>query len=203
METLALPTRRERKKEATRQALRAAAVDLTSERGLAGVTIEAITERADVAPRTFFNYFSTKEEAVLGHDPDRPRRLRDAVRARPAGEPTLDSLRAVLVEDLASRALDSAKFLRLMRLIRSEPHLLAEQLARWDETERSLIAAVTERRDPDGGDLYPLLVVGAAAAAVRVAIMSWCAREGRDSLMALAGAAFDSLAAGLVAPEKR
>src|SRR5579862_3444969 len=77
---------RERKKLATRQAIHEAAFELVDESGLAHVTIEAVSERAGVAPRTFWAYFGSKEDAVLKRDPDRPRSLRQALLARPAGE---------------------------------------------------------------------------------------------------------------------
>jgi AcrR family transcriptional regulator len=63
--------RRDRKKLATRRALRNATLQLVAERGFANVTIQDITEVADVAPRTFFNYFPSKESAVIGADPQR------------------------------------------------------------------------------------------------------------------------------------
>ena len=44
-------SRRERKKQATRQALYEAAFVLVEEHGLAAVTVEAIADRADVATR--------------------------------------------------------------------------------------------------------------------------------------------------------
>ena len=53
-----LPGRRERKKLATRHALSSAALQLAVERGLENVTIEDITDRADVSLRTFRNYFA-------------------------------------------------------------------------------------------------------------------------------------------------
>ena len=61
---------RERKKRATRLALHEAALRLVAEHGLDGVSVDAIAERADVSPRTFFNYFSSKDDAVLGLDPE-------------------------------------------------------------------------------------------------------------------------------------
>ena len=90
--------RRDRKKAATRLAIRSAALALAAERGFARVTIEDIAVVADIAPRTFFNYFPSKESAVLGVDPDRARALCSALADRPADEGPLQALRAVLVE---------------------------------------------------------------------------------------------------------
>ena len=58
-------SRRERKKQETRQRMLEAAWNLFRERGYEETTVEEITEAADVAKGTFFNYFETKE-AVLG-----------------------------------------------------------------------------------------------------------------------------------------
>src|SRR5437660_5453141 len=88
---------RERKKLATRRLLRRAALILADERGLANVTVEDIAEAAEVSPRTFFNYFPSKEAALFGGDPDRAARLRDRVAGEAPGEPALDALRTVLV----------------------------------------------------------------------------------------------------------
>lgn len=60
------PSRRERKKEETRHRIFHAAIDLFRERGFERTTIDDITEKADVAKGTFFNYFPRKE-AVLGY----------------------------------------------------------------------------------------------------------------------------------------
>jgi AcrR family transcriptional regulator len=59
-------SRRERKKEETKERIFKAAVKLFRDKGFEATTIDDITERADVAKGTFFNYFPRKE-AVLGY----------------------------------------------------------------------------------------------------------------------------------------
>lgn len=59
-------SRRERKKDETRTRIFRAAIGLFREKGFEETTIDEITERADVAKGTFFNYFPRKE-AVLGY----------------------------------------------------------------------------------------------------------------------------------------
>src|SRR3954470_18351551 len=86
---------RERKKSATRSALHEAALRLVAERGLDGVSVDDIAARADVSPRTFFNYFATKDDAMLGLDPAELRRTAQALAERPADEPAVEALRAV------------------------------------------------------------------------------------------------------------
>ncbi|MHB1535318.1 MAG: TetR/AcrR family transcriptional regulator [Acidimicrobiales bacterium] len=198
---LAPPSLRDRKKQLTRQALHNAALALTEAHGLAAVTIEAIAERADVAPRTFFNYYPTKVDAVLGRDPDRPDRLRRAIEARPAREAPLTTLREVMVEDLLSGGISAEHLRRRIRVIRAEPHLHAAIAAHFEEMERSMVLAIAARLglDPDT-DLYPSLVVAAATSAARVAFLCWSDRGGNDPAGAALRAAFDQLAAGLDTP---
>src|SRR3954462_15856175 len=75
---------RERKKQATRLAIHEAALRLVSEHGLDRVSVDDIAERADVSPRTFFNYFPAKDDAVLGLDPDLSHQQIEEFLARPA-----------------------------------------------------------------------------------------------------------------------
>ena len=63
------------KKARTRAGLARAALQLVAEEGLHATTVEAIAARAEVSPRTFFNYFDSKDEAVVHLGADRFRRL--------------------------------------------------------------------------------------------------------------------------------
>lgn len=89
-------SRRERKVAETRAAILCAAQRLISENGFEDTTIERIAEEADVAPRTFFRYFPTKE-AVLFAELDSARdELLATLEQRPADEDVLESIAIVL-----------------------------------------------------------------------------------------------------------
>ncbi|MGW2848779.1 TetR family transcriptional regulator, partial [Streptomyces sp. NPDC001274] len=92
------PERRGRKARRTRDTLAQAAFELVLDRGLRGVTVEEIADRADVDRRTFSRYFTSKEAAVLDSIRGDGDRINDALRARPADEPPLTAYRRA-VED--------------------------------------------------------------------------------------------------------
>ncbi len=60
------PSLRERKKAETWQAIHEAAANLALDEDTRHVTVEAIASEAGISPRTFFNYFASKEDAILG-----------------------------------------------------------------------------------------------------------------------------------------
>ena len=57
---------RERKRRATRDAIERAAIALVSERGYDNVTVAPLCELSCVSQGTFFNYFRTKDAAIVG-----------------------------------------------------------------------------------------------------------------------------------------
>ena len=59
------PTLAERKRALVRRELAAAAARLLEESDYDSITVEDITRAADVSRRTFFRYFSTKEDVFL------------------------------------------------------------------------------------------------------------------------------------------
>ena len=101
-------SRRERKKLETRQALLEAAAALFHEQGYDETTVEAITEQADVAKGTFFNYFPSKED-LLGEltvwGVERLRSALDVNQGAPASPVARIKLLTQLMRDQISRDL--------------------------------------------------------------------------------------------------
>ena len=137
---------RERKKRARREALIDATHRLVAEHGLDAVTVEAICEEADVSARTFFNYFETKDDAVLGHTPwplDS-----EAAETFASGGPTghlLADLQALVSAFLSDPPMGRQRLARAFELAAKEPRLLARHLA-WMEQHKGQISALVEKR---------------------------------------------------------
>jgi AcrR family transcriptional regulator len=194
---------RERKKLATRLALHRAALELVAERGLEHVSVDDIAARADVSPRTFFNYFSSKDDAVLGLDPDAMQRQVTELRARPAEEPPVEALRAVARAQAAEMAADTDLWPLRLKVIDAHPVLVGRLAAAFGESERACAEAIAERTGTRVGvDLYPTLLAGMAAVVVRTALHRWLATDFTASLPDLVDEAWAALAAGLPAPPR-
>src|SRR5436305_13016373 len=111
------PSLRERKKAKTRKVLADTATELFAERGFDHTTVEEIAEACDVSPRTFFRYFASKE-AVLLRDADEKREVLVAgLRARPAGESPLQSIRESMIDTLAGLEHDRDRMLVQSRIM--------------------------------------------------------------------------------------
>ena len=85
---------RERKKQATRVAIRDAAMRLFDEHGFTATTIDQIAVAAEVSRATVLNYFATKEDIVFGDAPAAMDALREALGA---GDATIAAFRAWLL----------------------------------------------------------------------------------------------------------
>lgn len=138
------------KKRRTREAMHRAAVELVAEHGIAHVTTEMIAERAGVSSRTFFNYWSSKEDAVLGLVVDSDRRSVALLRERPAGEDPVVSLRVVMRE-MASHVLDDAELRAAKRRVfEREPRLKQMSGRAMAALQTELSAALEVRLEADG-----------------------------------------------------
>lgn len=158
---------RELKKQRTREAIVRAAMDLFAERGFDATTIHDIAAAAEIAPRTFFGYFPSKE-AVVFHDLDGAlEALAARLHARPAGESAFDAMRAWLLDwiEECDPATDPDLALR-RRLIAETPALATQERANMARFEALLAAAVAQDLAVPADSLRPHLVAAAAVAAL-------------------------------------
>ena len=92
------PGRRERKKRQTSEAIQVAARRLFAAQGYAATTVQQIADEADVAERTLFRYFESKEDLLLPDVEAFFDVVESAVRARPIDETPLTSIFEALAE---------------------------------------------------------------------------------------------------------
>jgi AcrR family transcriptional regulator len=159
---------RERKKGATRRALREAALRLALERGPDAVRVDDIAEAAGVSPRTYNNYFSSREQAIVAAvTAEREARVAAAVAAR-----RRVGLAHAVVEAVVEQYTDPGDEDRdALLLITTRPALRGALLDSASGIEHPLAEVITDRL---GGDDYAARVLSASvAAAVRVALERW------------------------------
>jgi AcrR family transcriptional regulator len=186
---------RDRKKDRTRRTLQAEALRLFAAKGFQATTIEEIAAAAEVAPRTFFRYFPTKEEVVFWADYQPI--LAEFVAARPDDEPALEALRHGIVDGLATfYDQDRERLLERIKLSFRTPALqprLRQQQAGWAAGMAQLLA---DRLGVPPDDLEIRAIAAAVAAALFVAIEEWQAHDGQQDLGALIDRALDAVLGG-------
>lgn len=152
---------RERKKQKTRETIERAALRLFAERGYDQTTLAEIADAADVAPRTIFAYFQSKEDIVFCDEPTFHQRLEQALTQRPPRATTVDALRDFLSSPDAADA--QARLRR--RIIAASEGLRASEHARSAPLERIIAKSIARDLNASHEDIRPLL----AAASVTVA----------------------------------
>src|SRR4051794_17105525 len=118
---------RERKKQRTREQIVDAAFKLFAERGYAATTVADIAAAADIAPRTFFSYFPSKEEVVFYDFEGLFASLSEAIRGRPDGVSAIDALREWISSAMPASHDESPEAELRKRLCVDEPSLAAHQ----------------------------------------------------------------------------
>ena len=196
------PGRRESKRRQTRLDLITAALRLVDERDADRVTAEEISAAAQVSPRTFFNYFATKEDALVGDPLEDCTDLRQLLLAVPAGATPLEALLTALAPTFQQVQQDRELWLLRMRVIGDNPQLFPLLIAAAATAERRLAEAVAERAALPVDHPFPPLAAAVINAAVRVAVTRWAAGD-TAPLTDHVREAFGMLAAGLDLPLPR
>ena len=157
---------RERKKQRTREQIIEAAMGLFAERGYQATTIADIATAADVAPRTFFSYFPSKE-AVVFHTVDRDLDgLASALRDRLPDETAFDALRSWIDGMYDNWTAEEDEAVLRKRLCREDEGLTNFQGGVMARIQKLLLEAIARDLDEPQDSLRPRLVAAAAMAAL-------------------------------------
>jgi AcrR family transcriptional regulator len=166
---------RERTRRLAQTELTSVAQDLFLEQGYEATTVEQIAAAAGMSKRTFFRYFPSKDDLVIGKYDLFGDRMADALDARPADEPVWESMRRVFditldyVRDDQQRARNDA----MDRIMQDTPQLTARYLEKLQRVQVLLIGRVAGRLGQPPCDPRPAAIVGAAFACLQAARASW------------------------------
>lgn len=161
---------RERKKEATRTALSAAALRLALERGPGNLRVDDIANAAGVSPRTYNNYFSSREQAIIAAvTAQRASRIAAAVADRPAEVGLADAVIGAIAGQYADPGEEEQA---VMLMITSTPALRACYVDTVATIEEPLADAIAERR-PGVDRRTAEVLATCVAAATRLALRQW------------------------------
>jgi AcrR family transcriptional regulator len=186
--------RRGRKKRQTRDALIDAALDLFETKGYEHTAVHEITDIVDVAERTFFRYFASKEDLALFFVARELDAFVEALAARPADEEPLVAVRNAFRLTLEQLQADGnprngePRYLSVIKLIDSTPALLAANLRYVYENGDKTVRILAEREGVDPvADLRPRLLIGIYGAIAALVHRDWRThgRHGVKSMLAL------------------
>lgn len=176
-----------------RDEVMAVAIRLFAEHGFDAVTTAQIAAEAGISPRSFFRYFPTKEDVVLGSLGDSGVRVRDALADRPDGEGAWDALRQAFHVLIEWSVYPAGDLERIARIILDTPSIRARDLEKYQVWEELLAPGVAARLSGDGGSVRTedraRAMIGAACACLRIATDRWLRSTGAEDPCAI----FDDL----------
>lgn len=187
---------RDRNRLKKREALVEAAFELFEARGFEATTVDQIAEAAEVSRRTFFRYFSCKEEVAFPHMDERLSAFRAALHEHP-GAP-VQRVRHACLAMAAEFDAHRAELMRQQRLVALSPALLAFDQKQDLDWETAIAEVLEEGGGSEASRRRAQVWAGAIMGAVRASLRTWFQNEGRGRLVDLGREALDHLEIGMV-----
>ena len=188
---------REQKKALTRATIEATALKRFLAEGYESVRLEDLCADCLVSTRTFFRYFTSKEDLVLGRLRSHLVLAEELFANQSADVPLLESLRTVITATVADYAADPDRELARLRLVGTTPALgagMGRVFAGFEQLVRRFAAA---QANTDENARGPRLIAAATVAAFRVGLDMWVACDAHSDLSGLIVANLDELTSGI------
>lgn len=181
---------RERKREATKLALQAAAVRLFNEKGYAATSVDEIAAAAEVSRRTFFRYFGSKEGVLFAEADESGERVRAALLRQPPGRSGLQAFGDAVVE-LAESVEEEDQVLAQQRVLASRFELRSRAAEISRVWRRRLAEALAEREGREKPTEADQLTAAIGIAVIQTVIEEWVLTDGRERLVDKLRSGFD------------
>lgn len=182
-----------RPRSTTHDELAVVAVELIARHGYAHVSVEQIARAAGVSRRTLFRYFPTKADVLWGDFDGEVERLRTTLAATDDDVPMMAALRAGVVEFTRVPAEDVDQHRARMRLVLTEPELVARSLLKFDGWRQVIAEFAGRRLGVPTTAFIPQVVGEVALGAAVAAYRHWIPRRNAD-LATLIDAAYEAIA---------
>jgi len=166
----ATTTRAAERKQATAKRLSTVSRRLTAERGLNGFTIEEVCDEVGVSRRTFFNYFPSKDEAVLGVDEDEEMRALSArflALGSRGWSAVIDDFIDLAADVVNNSEMSAEEHRILMIAMEREPRLLARFIGMGRERELEIAALMAQREGVAVDDPHVIALVALTSTLMR------------------------------------
>jgi AcrR family transcriptional regulator len=173
------PTLRDRRRQETRDQIRRIALALVQGRGYDAVTVDLISERAGVSVSTFFNYFATKESAMIAIPPPLTESAGDEFLSRRGRRGLFADLAELAVRMFAESGSVPSDFESSIQIVMGVPALATLQYGALAERETQFVELIAARLTLDPDDEQPAVIAAAFTGAIRVACQRWSRTPGR------------------------
>jgi AcrR family transcriptional regulator len=188
-------TLRDRTIRAVRAEVGRVAMELFLEQGFDKTTVNQIAAAAGMSHTSFFRYFATKEDVVLGHLEELGHLVLGALRARPESESAWQALRHALDLLINETVASPERQLRVARMFESAPSLKIRRLGKQLTWHKLLVPEIARRLhvDDNARDPRPRALVAAALACLNAAVATWIEVDGTIGVPVLLDQAMGAL----------
>jgi len=184
---------RERKRRQTLQRIAEVGLRLFLAKGYEATTLEEIAAAADIARRTFFYYFKSKDDILLAYQAGFADALKAAIRDESTDVSPLEAVRNALIR--LTTGFQSPQAIAIDRLMRANEALRARKQANYLQQEQAVFDALCELWPGKKRQPALRLVAMASIGAMRIAVEEWSQHDGKRPLAKFVREAFANLKA--------
>jgi len=173
---------RERQLQQTRATIRSAAMELFEAQGFDKTTVDEIAQRSGVSPRTVFRYFPSKRSVLLDFERALDDAFRDAIRASPPSDLTLDAVEHVLLSWAELLQKERESVLQRRRIIDASAELSTYMLESLQGHSEQIEAELTRLWPKASDDADRLALTWLINAVLAVASLEWSKPTSKGSM---------------------